>query len=96
MFVYTTGRGVHGFTLDPSVGEFLLSHENITIPKRGKIYSINEGNAVRWEDGMKRYVEYLKAEDKDTGRPYSSRYIGTPVADFHRTLLYGGDLCISR
>jgi fructose-1,6-bisphosphatase I len=90
MFVYTTGRGVHGFTLDPSVGEFLLSHENITIPKRGKIYSINKGNSVRWEDGMKRYVEYLKAEDKDTGRPYSSRYIGTLVADFHRTLLYGG------
>jgi fructose-1,6-bisphosphatase I len=90
MFVYTTGRGVHGFTLDPSVGEFLLSHENITIPKRGKIYSINEGNSIRWEDGMKRYVEYLKAEDKDTGRPYSSRYIGTLVADFHRTLLYGG------
>jgi fructose-1,6-bisphosphatase I len=90
MFVYTTGRGVHGFTLDPSVGEFLLSHENITIPRRGRIYSVNEGNSARWEDGMKRCVEYLKAEDKETGRPYSSRYIGTLVADFHRTLLYGG------
>ena len=90
MFVYTTGRGVHGFTLDPSVGEFLLSHENIVIPKRGKIYSINEGNLNRWEEGMQRYVQYLKAEDRETGRPYSSRYIGTLVADFHRTLLYGG------
>lgn len=90
MFVYSTGRGVHGFTLDPSVGEFLLSHENITIPKRGKIYSINEGNYNRWDDGVKQYIEYLKAEDKETGRPYSSRYIGTLVADFHRTLLYGG------
>ncbi|MEK6571287.1 MAG: class 1 fructose-bisphosphatase, partial [Bacteroidota bacterium] len=90
MFVYTTGRGVHGFTLDPSVGEFLLSHENITIPKRGKIYSINEGNYNRWDDGMKRYVQYLKEEDEEMGRPYSSRYIGTLVADFHRTLLYGG------
>ena len=90
MFVYTTGRGVHGFTLDPSVGEFVLSHENITIPKRGKIYSVNEGNYNRWDDGVKRYFEYLKAEDKETGRPYSARYIGTLVADFHRTLLYGG------
>lgn len=90
MFVYSTGRGVHGFTLDPSVGEFLLSHENITIPRRGKIYSINEGNYNRWDDGMKQYIEYLRAEDEKTGRPYSSRYIGTLVADFHRTLLYGG------
>jgi fructose-1,6-bisphosphatase I len=90
MFVYTTGRGVHGFTLDPSVGEFLLSHENITIPKRGKIYSFNEGNYARWDKGVQRYVDFLKEEDKETGRPYSSRYIGTLVADFHRTLLYGG------
>ena len=90
MFVYSTGRRVHGFTLDPSVGEFLLSNENITIPRRGKIYSINEGNHNRWDDGMKQYIEYLKAEDEKTGRPYSSRYIGTLVADFHRTLLYGG------
>ncbi len=90
MFVYTTGRGVHGFTLDPSVGEFLLSHENITIPKRGTIYSVNEGNYDRWDEGMKRYVQHLKTEDKATGRPYSLRYIGTLVADFHRTLLYGG------
>jgi len=90
MFVYTTGHGVHGFTLDPSVGEFLLSFENIQTPKRGSIYSINEGNYSRWDDGVKRYVDYLKEEDKATGRPYTARYVGSMVADFHRTLLYGG------
>lgn len=90
MFVYTTGNGVHGFTLDPSVGEFLLSHENITIPKKGKIYSVNEGNACNWDEGVKRYVAYLKEQDKATNRPYSLRYIGTMVGDAHRTLLYGG------
>ncbi len=90
MFVYSTGFGVHGFTLDPTVGEFLLSHEGIKIPKKGKIYSVNEGNSHRWDDRVKRFVDYLKEEDKATGRPYSSRYIGTLVADFHRTLLYGG------
>jgi fructose-1,6-bisphosphatase I len=90
MFVYTTGHGVHGFTLDPTVGEFLLSHENIRIPSRGKIYSLNEGNSSNWDPGMQRYIEYLKETDKSTGRPYSLRYIGTMVADAHRTLLYGG------
>jgi fructose-1,6-bisphosphatase I len=90
MFVYTTGDGVHGFTLDPSIGEFLLSHENIRIPKRGKIYSVNEGNYRWWYDGMKKYVKYLQQEDKSTNRPYSGRYIGSMVADLHRTLLYGG------
>src|SRR5512140_558294 len=93
MFVYCTGHGVHGFTLDPSVGEFLLSHENIRIPERGPIYSVNEGNTCRWEPGMRRYIEYLKEEDKATNRPYSSRYVGSLVADFHRTLLYGGIYC---
>jgi fructose-1,6-bisphosphatase I len=93
MLVYCTGHGVHGFTLDPSVGEFLLSHENIRIPERGSIYSVNEGNTCRWEPGMRRYVEYLKQEDKATGRPYSSRYVGSLVADLHRTLLYGGIFC---
>jgi fructose-1,6-bisphosphatase I len=93
MFVYCTGHGVHGFTLDPSVGEFLLSHENIRIPERGSIYSVNEGNTCRWEPGMQRYTEYLKKEDKATGRPYSSRYVGSLVADLHRTLLYGGIYC---
>jgi fructose-1,6-bisphosphatase I len=90
MLVYTTGDGVHGFTLDPSIGEFLLSHENIRIPKRGKIYSVNEGNLQRWSDGMKNYVKYLQDEDRFTGRPYSSRYVGSLVGDIHRTLLYGG------
>ncbi len=90
MFVYCTGHGVHGFTLDPSVGEFLLSHENIRIPKRGSIYSCNEGNAGRWSANLQRYIDYLKKEDKATGRPYSQRYVGSLVADVHRTLLYGG------
>jgi fructose-1,6-bisphosphatase I len=90
MLVYTTGQGAHGFTLDPSVGEFLLSHPNIQIPPRGKYYSVNEGYYNRWSDGMRRYVDYLKASDKATGRPYSGRYIGSLVADFHRNLLAGG------
>lgn len=90
IFVYSTGHGVHGFTLDPSVGEFLLSHENIRIPKKGKIYSMNEGNFHNWDNGMQNYITYLKQEDKATGRPYSMRYIGTMVGDAHRTLLYGG------
>lgn len=90
MLVYTAGDGVHGFTLDPSIGEFLLSHENIRIPKRGKIYSVNEGNYKWWEGGVKKYIKYLQEEDAGTGRPYTSRYIGSLVADFHRNLLYGG------
>jgi fructose-1,6-bisphosphatase I len=90
MLVYTTGDGVHGFTFDPSIGEFLLSHENIKIPKRGKIYSVNEGNYRYWFDGVKKYVKYLQEEDKSTGRPYSGRYIGSMVADIHRTMMYGG------
>ncbi|MDZ7359997.1 MAG: class 1 fructose-bisphosphatase [candidate division KSB1 bacterium] len=90
LLVYTAGLGVHGFTLDPTVGEFLLSHENIQIPKRGKIYSINEGNTHNWDDNTRRYIEHLKTPDKATGRPYSSRYIGSLVSDFHRNLLYGG------
>ena len=93
MFVYSAGHGVHGFTLDPTVGEFLLSHENIRIPSRGSIYSVNEGNYERWHPNMQRYIRYLKQEDKSTGRPYSSRYIGSLVADFHRTMLYGGIYC---
>ncbi|MFH1011849.1 MAG: class 1 fructose-bisphosphatase [bacterium] len=90
MLVYTTGQGVHGFTLDPTVGEFLLSHENIRIPPKGKIYSINTGNCRYWTEGVKKYVEYLEEEDKATDRPYTMRYIGSLVADFHRTMLYGG------
>ena len=90
MFVYTTGHGVHGFTLDPTVGEFLLSHENIRIPGKGAIYSTNEGNSGRWSPAMQKYIRYLKQEDPATDRPYSARYVGSLVADVHRTLLYGG------
>ncbi|WP_337864767.1 class 1 fructose-bisphosphatase [Ignavibacterium sp.] len=90
IFVYTAGNGVHGFTLDPSFGEFILSHPNIKTPKKGKIYSINEGNYLYWHPGLKKYIKWLQEEDKSTGRPYSSRYIGSMVADIHRNLLYGG------
>lgn len=90
MLVYTTGDGVRGFTLDPAVGEFYLSHPNITIPAHSKYYSTNEGNSIYWREGMTRYVEYLKQFDKATGRPYSARYIGSLVADFHRNLIDGG------
>lgn len=90
ILVYTTGNGVYGFTLDPSVGEFILSHDNIKIPTKGKIYSINEGNYLYWEDGLKKYIKYLQQHDKETGRPYTGRYIGSLVADFHRNLIYGG------
>jgi fructose-1,6-bisphosphatase I len=90
VLVYTAGHGVHGFTLDPSFGEFILSHENIRIPDKGKIYSINEGNYKYWHPGLKRYIKYLQDEDEKTERPYSSRYIGSMVADIHRNLLYGG------
>ena len=90
IFVYTAGNGVHGFTLDPSFGEFILSHPNITTPKKGKIYSINEGNYLYWHPGLKKYIKWLQEEDTKTQRPYSSRYIGSMVADIHRNLLYGG------
>lgn len=90
MLVYSMGYGVHGFTLDPSVGEFLLSHPDIKMPAKGKIYSVNEGNHNYWHENTKRYVDYLKEADPDTKRPYSLRYIGSLVADFHRTLLKGG------
>jgi fructose-1,6-bisphosphatase I len=90
VLVYTTGHGVHGFTYDPTIGEFLLSHENITTPKTGKYYSINEGSAAQFNEGTERFIAYLKEEEPSTGRPYSSRYIGSLVADFHRNLLTGG------
>ncbi|MER3446384.1 MAG: class 1 fructose-bisphosphatase [Candidatus Dadabacteria bacterium] len=90
MLVYTTGRGVNGFTLDPSIGEFCLSHRNMQIPKTGKIYSINQGNFVSFPEGVKQYVRYCKQEDKATKRPYSLRYTGSMVADIHRSLIVGG------
>lgn len=90
IFVYTAGNGVHGFTLDPSFGEFILSHQNIRMPKKGKIYSINEGNYLYWHPGLKKYIKWLQEEDKESERPYSSRYIGSMVSDIHRNMLYGG------
>ncbi|HEY5535948.1 MAG TPA: class 1 fructose-bisphosphatase [Ignavibacteria bacterium] len=90
ILVYTAGKGVHGFTLDPSVGEFLLSHPDLQTPKKSKTYSVNEGNFVKWSKGMQKYIRYVKERDNDSGRPYTSRYVGSLVADFHRNLLYGG------
>ncbi|MBW1920021.1 MAG: class 1 fructose-bisphosphatase [Deltaproteobacteria bacterium] len=90
IMVYTTGNGVHGFTLYPSVGEFLLSHKNIRIPEKGKIYSVNEGNYNYWDEKTRALVDYFKTKDKSSGRPYTSRYVGSLVADFHRNLLKGG------
>jgi len=90
IFVYTSGEGVHGFTLDPALGEFFLSHPDIIIPNQGSTYSVNEGNWAAWDEPQKDLVAYLKEEDDSTGRPYKLRYIGSLVADFHRTLLKGG------
>lgn len=90
MLVYTTGQGVHGFTLHPGLGEFFLSHENIRIPNRGNILSVNEGNYNYWDEGVRRYVDYLKTPEVIKGRPYTARYIGSLVSDFHRNLLKGG------
>jgi len=90
ILVYTTGRGVHGFTLEPGIGEFLLSHENIRIPTKGSTYSINEGRRQEWFPSTRAYIDYIQEKDKVSGRPYSGRYIGSLVADFHRTLLKGG------
>ncbi len=90
VLVYTTGSGVHAFTLDPTAGEFLLSNENIKIPKKAKTYSVNEGNFNKWPPAIQKYIAHLKESDAATNRPYSSRYIGSLVADFHRNLLYGG------
>lgn len=90
MLVYTTGNGVNGFTLDPSIGEFCLSHRHITTPDDGRIYSINEGNYKKFPKGVKKYIKYCQERDKKTDRPYTSRYIGSLVADFHRNLLKGG------
>jgi len=90
ILVYTTGRAVHGFTLDPSVGEFLLSHPNIRIPESGSIYSVNEGNAAGWASATSRLVAALKGKENPRSAPYSTRYVGSLVADFHRNLLYGG------
>lgn len=90
VMVYTAGAGVHGFTMDPARGEFLLTHVDIRIPKRGRTYSVNEANYSSWSSPTRQYVDSLKRTDSGSERPYSSRYVGALVADFHRTLLNGG------
>lgn len=90
ILAYTTGLGVSVFTLDPSIGEFILSDRGIKIPDHGGIYSINEGSYNSWDLGLKKYIKYCQEEDPETGRPYSARYIGSMVADIHRTLIKGG------
>ena len=88
MMVFTTGHGVQGFTLNPAIGTFYLSHPNMTIQETGKIYSVSEGYYAHFEKGMQEYLKYCKEEDGD--RPYTARYIGSLVADFHRNMLKGG------
>jgi len=88
MLVYTTGHGVNGFTLNPAIGVFYLSHPNMKFPEKGKIYSINEGNYVHFPLGIKKFIKYCQEETDD--RPYTSRYIGSLVSDFHRNLIKGG------
>jgi fructose-1,6-bisphosphatase I len=88
--VLSTGQGVHGFTLDPVVGEFFLSHPNIRCPERGATYSINEGNQSRWEASVQKWASWIKSDHKAEGLPYGARYVGSLVADAHRTLLKGG------
>ncbi len=90
VMIYTTGKGVHGFTLDPSVGEFLLSHPDITTPEQGRLYSVNEAYWNYWDRRTQKVVSEFKDPNSDLGRLYSLRYIGSLVADFHRNLLYGG------
>ncbi len=90
MLVYTTGNGVHAFTYDPSLGVFCLSHERVRFPEKGNMYSINEGNYIKFPLGVKKYIKYCQEQDEATHRPYTSRYIGSLVADFHRNLLKGG------
>lgn len=90
MLVYTTGKGVNGFTLDPSLGEFCLSHPNMRIPENGYIYSVNEGNYVYFPQGVKDYIKFCQVYDPATRRPYNSRYAGSMIADIHRSMLKGG------
>ncbi|MEM9868190.1 MAG: class 1 fructose-bisphosphatase [Bacteroidota bacterium] len=88
MLVYTTGHGVNGFTLNPALGTFYLSHPNMEFPESGKIYSVNEGNYIHFPQGVKNYIKYCQMEEGD--RPYTSRYIGSLVSDFHRNMIKGG------
>jgi fructose-1,6-bisphosphatase I len=90
MLVYATRRGVNGFTLDPSIGEFTLSHPDIKCPDTGKIYSVNHGHFFRYEEGVRDYIHKCQAKTKEDGGPYTQRYIGSMVADVHRNLIKGG------
>jgi len=90
VLVFSLGEGTHGFTLDPTIGEFVLTYPNIRIPTRGKIYSFNEGNAHKWHSGYRNYVSAIKSGKGESGEEYKSRYVGSMVGDVHRTLLYGG------
>jgi len=90
MLVYTTGNGVNGFTLDPSIGEFLLSHPDLKTPEKGRIFSINAGYYHSFDEGLRDYLDWLQEYDPETNRPAKTRYIGSFVSDFHRNLLKGG------
>jgi fructose-1,6-bisphosphatase I len=90
IMVFTLGGAVTGFTLEPTIGEFVRSHPKIELPGRGRIYSINDANAPTWQPGVREFIDYLRTPDKSTGRPYTARYVGSMVADLHRTLLEGG------
>ncbi len=90
LLVYTCGKGVHLFTLDPEIGEFLLTAQNVQAPARGKLYSVNEGNYQKWSKGVQQYIDFVKESDVASDRPYSSRYSGCFAADVHRVLLKGG------
>ena len=90
LLVYTTGKGVNGFTFDPGIGSFFLSHPNIKFPELSNIYSVNEGNYVHFPQGVKKFIKWMQEIDVKDGRPFSSRYTGSLVADFHRNMLLGG------
>jgi fructose-1,6-bisphosphatase I len=90
IMVYATRRGVNGFTLDPSIGEFTLSHPNIKCPESGKIYSVNHGNFFQYDEGVRNYINCCQRKDKTSGGPYTQRYIGSMVSDVHRNLIKGG------
>ena len=90
IFVYTSGNGVYVFTYDPTIGEFILTYENLKIPKRGFHNSCNESQYFQWDEKVRKYLDYLKTPDKTKNHPYYSRYVATAVADIHRILHYGG------
>lgn len=90
ILIFTMGDGTHGFTLDPQVNEFVLTHPNIKIPPRGNVYSCNEAKSEGWDEDMHRYLHALKSGENETGERYALRYVGSMVGDIHRTLMYGG------